>query len=123
MNGVAPSLAFDRGHNPVGVETDFHRYVSQGREFPHLTAAPEDVPALRPAILSLAAQGQIGTSGKADWQSCKLLNHVTLITDGSPCCVEFYVVHVSIFLRAQNVPRDGNLLLDDMAHVRPARES
>jgi hypothetical protein len=36
-------------------------------QFPHLTAAPEDVPALRQAILSLAVQGHIGTSDKSDW--------------------------------------------------------
>ena len=48
---------------------------------------------------------------------------MTLITSGSRGWAEFYADHGPLFLRAQNVRRDGSLLLDDMAHVRPARES
>jgi type I restriction enzyme S subunit len=47
---------------------DFRRHAAFVlNQFPHLTAAPEDVPALRQAILSLAVQGHIGTSDKSDW--------------------------------------------------------
>lgn len=78
----------------------------------------DDVPALRQAILSLAVQGHIGASDKADWRSCKLRNLVTLITSGSRGWAEFYADEGPLFVRAQNIRRDGSLLLEDVANVR-----
>jgi len=78
---------------------------------------------LRQAILSLAVQGHIGASDKADWQKCKLRNLVTLITSGSRGWAEFYADEGPLFVRAQNVRRGGSLLLEDMAHVRLPNKS
>ena len=58
-------------------EDDFHRHAAFVlREFPQLTAAPEDVPALRQAILSLAVQGRLVPQNPKDEPATKLLEKV-----------------------------------------------
>src|SRR5205823_6510319 len=62
--------------------------------------------------------GHIGGCDKADWQNRKLRNLVTLITSGSRGWAEYYAHEGPLFVRAQNVRKDGNLSLEDVAHVR-----
>ncbi len=46
---------------------DFRRHAAFAlQEFPHLTATPDSIPALRQAILSLAVQGKLGTQDPND---------------------------------------------------------
>jgi type I restriction enzyme S subunit len=52
-----------------------------------------------------------------------LRNLATLITSGSRGWAEFYADEGPLFLRAQNVRRDGSLLLEDVAHVRLPKKS
>jgi type I restriction enzyme S subunit len=89
----------------------------------HSDLVLDSVSQLRQAILSLAVQGHIGTPDKSKWQTCKLRDVVTLITSGSRGWAEFYADEGPLFLRAQNVRRDGSLLLEDVAHVRLPKKS
>ena len=55
-------------------EDDFQRHAAFVlREFPQLTTAPEDIPALRQAILSLAVQGRLVPQNTMDEPASKIL--------------------------------------------------
>jgi len=87
--------------------------------FDPLHSAPDSIPALRQTILSLAVQGRIGECDPSAWPRQTLRSLAVLITSGSRGWAEYYSADGPLFVRAQNVKRNGRLLLDDVAHVRP----
>ncbi len=78
----------------------------------------DSVPALRRAIPSLAVQGRVCSSGDSGWQRVRVHQLTSLVTSGSRGWAEFYADNGPLFIRAQNVRRNGTLLLDDVAHVQ-----
>lgn len=78
----------------------------------------DSVPSLRQAILSLAVQGRVCSSNRSGWRRVRLHALASLVTSGSRGWAEFYAEEGPLFIRAQNVRRNGKILLDDVAHVQ-----
>lgn len=86
------------------------------RNFLRFTAAPEDFASMRDAVRDSAVLG-LFSADSSSWKRVQLGELTALVTSGSRGWAEFYSNSGALFVRAQNIKKNGRLMLDSVAYV------
>lgn len=86
------------------------------QHLPNLTAAPEYFASLRDAMRDAAVLGLFSADSSL-WKRTQLGEQTAVVTSGSRGWAEYYSNSGALFVRAQNIKKNGRLMLDSVAYV------